>query len=176
MENNKEIFVIQPPEYNWDYFGLLCDQIEHHFKRILKHLKIYTSENYSVEIKLNVNVSMPEIIRAYAERISTDPYIYEIILYPGLSYRLWTVSRTFSIPEYDILPWINECQINDESLKNNSVKDILSNYAFFIGCYYILLHEISHIVLGHIDYLKDRMNQKSEKLLKLKQTDKRVNG
>ena len=52
MENNKELFVIQATEYNWDYFSLLCDQIEDHFKRIFKYLKIYTSENYSVEINL----------------------------------------------------------------------------------------------------------------------------
>ena len=158
MGNNKEIFIIQAPEYNWDYFGLFCDPIQDHFKRILKHLKICTSDNNSVEIKLKVDVLNPEQIRACATRISTNPYLYEIILYPGISYPLWTVSRTFSLPEYDILPWVNECQINDERLKSNSVKDILSNYAFSLGCYYILLHEISHIVLGHIDYLNDRMS------------------
>lgn len=76
MENNKKLFLIQAPEYDWDYFMLLCDQIEDHFQRILKHLKIYTPEHHSVEIKLKAEISNPEIIRAYAERVSTDPYIY----------------------------------------------------------------------------------------------------
>ena len=77
IDNNKKLFIIQSPEYDeqfYAYFGLLCDQIEDHFKRILKHLKIYTYKNYSVEIKLNIDASNPEKIRAYAERLSTDPY------------------------------------------------------------------------------------------------------
>ncbi len=161
-QDSKKLFIIQAPEYDkkfYEYFEQLCAQIEAHFNRILSFLKISTYKGEPIVIKLVVDVFNPEKISAYAERISKEPYVYRATMNAGISYRLWTVSRTFAIPDYDdVLPWIEECKINDERLKNLSKKDIIANYAFFIGCYYILLHEISHIVLGHVDYLKDEMN------------------
>lgn len=157
-ENNKKIFFIKPPGYTYDFGESRFTQIEEHFKRILDCLKIYTPTGKSTKIKLSVDVFNPEKISARGKRVSKDPAKYEIRMNAGLSYYLWTVSRTFAIPEYDILPWIEECKMNDERLKKLSKKDIISNYAFFLGSYYILLHEISHVVLGHLDYLNDEMN------------------
>ncbi len=77
----------------------------------------------------------------------------------GLTYYLWTASRAFLLPEYNILPWVDECTINNERLKNSSKKEVRADYAFFVGCYYVLLHEISHILLGHLDYLNDEMRK-----------------
>ncbi|MCG8367148.1 MAG: hypothetical protein MJA27_27905 [Pseudanabaenales cyanobacterium] len=156
-ENNRKIFIIKPQEYKYENFEPLLAQIEDHFHRILSSLKISTPSGKTTNLKLTVDVFNPEKISACAWRVTKDPAAYEIRMNAGLTYYLWTASRTFAIPEYDILPWLEECKINDERLKKLSRKEVLADYAFFVGCYYVLLHEISHVVLGHLDYLNDEM-------------------
>lgn len=156
-ENNKKLFIIKPPEYKYESFEPLLAQIEAHFNRILSFLKISTPSGKKTDLKLTIDVFNPEKISAYASRVTKDPAVYEIRINAGLTYYLWTASRRFAIPEYDILPWAEECIINDERLKKLSKKEVLADYAFFVGYYYVFLHEISHIVLGHLDYLNDEM-------------------
>lgn len=155
--NNKKLFIIKPPGYRYENFEPLLTQTEDYFHRILSCLKVSTPAGRETIIKLTVDVLNPESLSAYAKQVSKDPPTYKIRMDAGISYYLWTASRTFAIPEYDILPWIEECKINDARLEKSSKKDILSDYAFFLGSYYILLHEISHVVLGHLDYLNDEM-------------------
>ena len=69
----------------------------------------------------------------------------------GISYRLWGESRFFMCKR-NILPWIDKCEINDKKLENLTKKEILADYAYFLGSYLILLHELSHVVLGHFDF------------------------
>lgn len=154
---NKKIFFIQPPEYDIERFGCLPDQIQDHFNRILSFLKISTSSGKSIDIKLKIDAVDPECIKAQATRITKDSPAYEIMMKAGLSYYVWTGSRAFAIPEYDILPWVEECKINDKRLEKLGKKRALADYAFYIGTYYIVLHEISHVLLGHLDYLNDAM-------------------
>lgn len=157
-ENNKKIFFIQPQGYKYENFEPLFTQIEEHFNRILSFLRISTPLGKQTSIKLIVDVFNPEKISAYAKRVTKDPAIYEIKINAGLSYYLWTASRAFAIPEYDLLPWVEECTINNERLRQSSQKEVLADYAFFLISYYVILHEISHVVLGHLDYLNDEMN------------------
>jgi hypothetical protein len=157
-ENSKKLFIIQPSVYQYESFEPLLAQVEGHFKRILSFLKVSTPSGKSTDMKLTVDVFNPEKISAYAKRITKDPAVYEIRMNAGLSYCIWTASRTFAIPEYDILSWLDECNINDERLKKLSKKEVIADYAFFLGIYYIILHEISHVILGHLDYLNDEMN------------------
>lgn len=156
-ENNKKIFIIKPQGYQYENFEPLLAKIEDHFNRIMSYLKISTPVGNPTNLKLTVDVFNPEKISACAWRVTKDPTAYEIRMNAGLTYCLWTASRSFAIPEYNILPWVEECTINDERLKRLSKKEVLADYAFFVGCYYVLLHEISHVVLGHLDYLNDEM-------------------
>lgn len=158
QSSDKRLFIIRPPDYEYGDFEPLISQIEDHFNRILDILKIFTPSNDLVQIQLTVDIFNPEKTSAYAKRESKNPAIYQVRLNAGLSYYLWVASRAFEIPDYDILPWVEECKINSERIKNLSKKRILADYAFFIGCYYILLREISHVILGHLDYLNDVMN------------------
>ena len=155
--SDKKLFIIRPPGYEYEKFEPLLSNIESHFDRILSLLKVSTPSNDPVQIKLNIDVFNPEKTSAYAKRVSKRPAVYEVRLNAGLSYYLWTASRSFSIPEYNILPWVEECTINDERLKNIAKKELIADYAFFLACYYVLLHEISHILLGHLNYLNDVM-------------------
>lgn len=156
-KNEKKLFIIQPPKYNWNNFDLLFSQIEQQFNLILNHLRITTSSDEPTEIKLKLDIFNPEIISAYAKRLSKHPAVYEVTINAGLSYYLWTASMTFAIPEYNIIPWLEKCSIENDNLKQVDKKKILADYAFIISIYYVLLHEIAHIVLGHVDYLNDEM-------------------
>jgi hypothetical protein len=100
----------------------LVAQIEDYFNRILSYLKISTPVGNPTNLKLTVDVFNPEKISACAWRVTKDPAAYEIKMNAGLTYCLWTASRTFEIPEYNILPWIEECAINDERLRKLSKK------------------------------------------------------
>lgn len=156
--NDKRLFIIQPKGYEYEDFEPLLSHIEDYFNMILSFIKISTPSDTPTVINLTVEVCTPEKISANAKRITKNPPVYEVRMSAGLSFSLWTVSRTFSIPDYDILPWIEECKINAKNHQGCNKKNILSDYAFLIGSYYILLHEIAHIVLGHLDYLNDAMN------------------
>ncbi|MDJ0746846.1 MAG: hypothetical protein QNJ32_26295 [Xenococcaceae cyanobacterium MO_167.B27] len=156
--NNKKLFIIQPKGYKYQDFEPLLSHIEDYFNMILSFLKISTPSGNPTVIELTVDIFNPEKISAYAKRITKDPPVYQVRMNAGLSFYLWTVSRTFWIPDYEILPWIEECKINVKNHQEYSKKDIISDCAFLIGSYYILLHEIAHIVLGHLDYLNDEMN------------------
>lgn len=72
----------------------------------------------------------------------------------GISYRLWGTSRVFA-SDYLLLPWVEYCRVSDELNKELNIKEVLANYAYFISSYYVILHEISHVVLGHSDFLVD---------------------
>ena len=156
--NDKRLFIIQPQGYKYEDFEPLLSHIEDYFNMILSFIKISTPSNAPTVIKLTVEVCNPEKISAYAKRITKNPPVYEVRMSAGLSFSLWTVSRTFSIPNYDILPWIEECKTNVKTHQECNKKALVADYAFLIGSYYILLHEIAHIVLGHLDYLNDEMN------------------
>ena len=116
-KNDKKLFIIQPPEYNWDIFDRLFSQIEQQFNLILNHLKITTPSGEPTVIKLELDVFNPEIISAYAKRLSKHPAVYTVKMNAGLSYYLWTVSMSFAIPEYDIIPWLERCSIENDNLK-----------------------------------------------------------
>lgn len=156
-EERKKLFIIQPAEYKIESFDPLFTEIENHFNRILNLLKISTPSGKAICIKLTVDVLNPEKVSAYAKRNNKDLAEYEIRINAGLSHYLWAASKTFAIPEYDILPWSGKCTTNDEIMGKLSQKEALANYAFFLSTYYVLLHEISHILLGHLDYLNDEM-------------------
>ncbi len=89
-------------------------------------------------------------------RISKDSASYQIRMSAGFSYHVWLTSRAFE-SEFDYLPWIKQLKINDKLQRKLGRKRILSDFAYFIGCYYILLHEVSHVILGHCDYLQEEM-------------------
>ncbi len=155
-ENRKELHIIQGPGYKYDSFIPIADRINEHFDRILSLLSISTPSGKPICIKLNVDCVNPEEIAAYAQRVSKDPSVYQIRMGAGLLYHLWVASRAFA-SEYNLLPWIEQCKINDERLRKLGKKQIFADYAHSIGCYYIILHEISHIVLGQLEYIKDEI-------------------
>ena len=158
-ENKKKLYIVQGPGYDCEIFAERVDQIKDHFNRISSILNISTPSGHPISIELNIDWANPEKNDAYAGRLSKEPARYYIRMNAGLSYRLWVAASTFA-SEYQLLPWIDECQVNDERLIKLSKKQILAEYAYFIGSYCITLHEISHIILGHLDYINDVMKLK----------------
>lgn len=149
------------PDYNNHEFNPLITQIETHLNRILSNLTISTPSGKSTVIKLNIDNSKSEKISAYAKRKSKEPGNYEVIINAGMSHYLRGYSSVFAFEELNLLSWTEQCKINDERIKKLGKKEILAGYAFFLGSYFILLHEISHIVLGHLDYLIDEIDKES---------------
>lgn len=159
-ENSKKLFIIQPPGYTYDFEPWLT-KVEDHFDKILSILKILTPSGKSTQIKLNLELTSPEKYGANAWRESKESAIYKIKITSGLSYYLWTASRAFLYDETNLLPWIEKCIINDKLIKTTdkklSKREIIANSAYFLSIYCVVLHEISHIILGHLDYLNDEM-------------------
>jgi hypothetical protein len=122
---------------------------------MLKHLNICSSSGEKVKINLKIDLFNPEQeFKASAKRVSKNSFEYDINLSAMVLYYVSTYSATFAIPDYNILPWINECKIN-ESIDDTSIKDAFAAYTMTLAIYNIILHELSHIILGHLDYLDD---------------------
>ena len=151
----KELHIIQIPEYNYE-FALITDKIQSYFERILSSLNISTPSGIPTDIKLKLDGADPNNVSAHAERDSKDPHKYEIIINAVITYNLWGWSRALA-SEYKLLPWIEQCRINNERATQLNKKELLADYAFFIGNYCIILHEVSHILLGHLDYIADKL-------------------
>lgn len=150
------ILYIGGPGYSYENFAPMIDQVSDHFDEILKLLKINSPDGKQVQIKLFVEVATPETIRAYAVRVSKNPNVYEIRMTAGLSYHLWLASRALA-SDVQYLNWINKIKILDPKQKKRGRKELLADYAYYLASYLILLHEISHVVLGHCDYVQDEM-------------------
>jgi gamma-glutamylcyclotransferase (GGCT)/AIG2-like uncharacterized protein YtfP len=151
------ILYIGGPGYTYDQFAPMIDQVSDHFDEILRALKITGPDGENVEIRLFVEVATPEKIRAHAVRVSKEPHVYEIRMTAGLSYHLWLVSRALE-SDANYLSWVKNIKILDPKFKKVGRKKLLADYAYYLGSYLILLHEISHVVLGHCDYVQDNMN------------------
>lgn len=168
----KPIIYIGGPGYSYEHFEPLISQIGSHFDEILNTLKTSRPDGKTTHIELFVEASGdPDIVSAKAKRVSEDPPTYEIRMTTGLSYHIWLASRALA-SEYDFLPWVKQLKITDKKQRKIGRKELLADFAYFIGSYYILLHEISHVLLGHCDYILDEMglntldefNEKSHKL------------
>lgn len=156
-KRKKPIVYIGGPGYSYDHFEPLIAQIGSHFDEILKTLKTTRPDGKTTHIELFVEASgVPDAVSAKAKRVCEDPATYEIRMTTGLSYHVWLASRALA-GEYDFLPWVKRLKINDKSQKDIGRKELLADFAYFIGSYYILLHEISHVLLGHCDYVIDEM-------------------
>lgn len=160
-ENNKKLYLIKGPGYSFDLFGPQLDQIQETFESIIRSLNIFTASGNSVSIRFNIDVLNPERTNACAKRESQEPFVYKIRMDAGLSYCLWLASRAFAYDEFGLLPWIEQCTIDEELLKKLGKKlnkqEILDDLAYSISSYLIILHEISHVTLGHLDYLNEKM-------------------
>lgn len=150
------ILYIGGPGYSYENFAPMIDQISNHFDKILTTLKIKTPDGKQVQIKLFVEVATPERVRAYAVRVSKNPNVYEIRMTAGLSYNLWLASRALA-SDATYLSWIKKIKILDSKQRKFGRKELLADYAYYLASYLILLHEISHVVLGHCDYVQDEM-------------------
>lgn len=156
MAVKNPIIYISGPGYSYESFEPLTSKIGSHFDDILGKLKITRPDGKPVHIELHVEAGNPETVSAKARRVSSDPYIYEIRMTAGLSYHVWLASRALAC-EHDFMPWSRHIKINDKEQRKLGRKHLLADYAYFVGSYYILLHEISHVVLGHCDYVRDEM-------------------
>lgn len=156
-KSKKPIIYIGGPGYSYEHFEPLVSQIGAHFDAILRTLKATRPDGKTTHIELFVEASGdPDAVSAKAKRVCEEPAVYEIRMTTGLSYHVWLASRALA-GEYDFLPWFKQLKINDKSQRKIGRKELLADFAYFIGSYYILLHEISHVLLGHCDYVIDEM-------------------
>ncbi|WP_141243740.1 hypothetical protein [Pseudomonas indica] len=155
----RPVLYIGGPGYSYERFLPLIDGVQEHFDELLSRLKISTPHGDPVEIRLNVEAATHDKIRAYARRVGNIPE-YEIKMTAGLSYHLWLASRALA-SDVNYLPWIAQCKIKDSAQRKRGRREILADYAYHISTYMVLLHEISHVVLGHCDYVKDVMGFES---------------
>jgi len=154
---SKELFIMKFPD-SPDQFKRILNPIENHFNRILTILKISDVSGELVSIKFDFDTEKPDRCNPRVARVRKNPFIYKIRMPAGISYRLWGESRFFLYRE-NILSWIDKCEINDKKLENFNKKEILANYAYFLGSYLLLLHELSHVILGHFDFNYDHKNK-----------------
>lgn len=152
MHQKNPVIYIGGPGFDkqfYDHFEPILVSISEHFENILHKLRICTTNEKAVSIDLFVNASDPDTIEAFAkpEIVNTS---YKIVLSAGLSYHLWLASR-FVLTDIKFFGWIKRCKILKRE-GNPSRKERLADFSFHISTYYILLHELAHILLGHCDY------------------------
>ncbi|NBD21872.1 hypothetical protein GTZ97_14520 [Aquabacterium fontiphilum] len=150
-KKNPVIYIGGPgyDQHFFEHFDPILAGISAHFEQILRKLRISGRMGIPVSIDLFVKASDPNNIEAFAEPIVLGSS-YRIVLSAGLSYRLWLASR-FVLTDYEYFSWVGQCKV----LKREgtpSRKERLADFSFYIATYYILLHELAHIVLGHCDY------------------------
>jgi hypothetical protein len=146
------VIYIGGPGYNpqfYESFDPILAGISEHFEDILRKLRITAKTGAAISIALHVRADNPNEIRACAkpEIIGSA---YRIDLSAGLTYHLWLASR-FVLTDHEFFKWIVQCKIKKRE-GSPSRKERLADFSFYIATYYILLHELAHIVLGHCDY------------------------
>ncbi len=164
-KDSKKLFIIQPPG-DVQYFDPGFMEIKKNLNKILSYLKITNPYGKSTSIKYKF--LMEEQYIANARKEKKDTATYEITMSDGFARYFWITSSSFLFDEINLLPWIDECKINNELFKSKeqklSKKEMIAKYAYDIISYCVILHEFSHIILGHLDYLNDvmRLNCLSE--------------
>jgi hypothetical protein len=165
--NSKQLLIFQHREIETEYFAQWIDPIRDLFKEVMSKLLVTkASTSQTVSINLNIDLVNQTKVSAYAKRSKEDKNAYDIRLNAGLSSRFWTASRRFTIDAspFQTISWIEECIIDKRIAQEVNKKEILAQYSFYISIVYVLFHEISHVVLGHLDYLNDAMNLQCEYL------------
>lgn len=157
QETKNPILYISGPGYSYEYFEPKLSQINDHFNEIIKIMRAENREGKTISIDLTLEATNHDDIAANAKRIDKDNAKYEVKLTAGLSYHLWLTSR-FITADYEYFSWIDKCNIIDKELQNFNIKELLADFTYFLASYYILLHEISHVILGHCDYVQDELN------------------
>ncbi|MUK79138.1 hypothetical protein GNP84_19895 [Aliivibrio fischeri] len=142
--------------YSYEEFEPLIGSIDEHFQSFINTLDIMTPDGKKVKISLFLDVFNPEKVSATAKRVSKDNAEYRVDMSAGLAYQVWVASQIFA-SDVDYFSWWKKVKIIDKSQSKVGKKQILADFAYYIGSYYIILHEISHIILGHCDYIADEM-------------------
>lgn len=157
MANIKNpIIYIGGPGYSYDHFEPLIGGVDHYFQDILSKLQFVRPDGTPVLIDLKIDVMNPEKVEAEAYRTDREKGIYNIRMTAGLSYYIWLASRVFEV-NYNVIPWLKMLKITEPSARRDGRKKIVADFVYFICSYAVLLHELSHVVLGHTDFLADEM-------------------
>lgn len=155
MASNPIIY-IAGKGYSYQHFDPFLGHIQQHFESILQLIKIRTPDGNETKINLYLEASNENQIYAHAKRLSKEAALYEIRFSAGLSYHVWLSSR-YILADYNFFNWLDRCKFNNKELRKRGRKGFLADFGYFISSYYIILHELAHIVLGHCDYIKDVM-------------------
>ena len=146
--------------YRYEDFEPLIGSIDEHFQSVINTLDITTPDGKPVTINLYLDIWNPERVSATARRVSKKHAEYRVDMSAGLAYQVWVASQTFA-SDVDYFPWCKKVKIVDQSLSKAGRKQLLADFAYYIGSYYIILHEVAHILLGHCDYVVDEMSFES---------------
>lgn len=154
------IIYIGGPGYRYEDFEPLIGSIDEHIKEVLSVLKAENVKGATSNIKMVVDVFNPEKVGAFAKTVDICNGIYYVEMTAGLSYHVWLASRVFET-DYDFLPWLKSIKIRDRNLKKNGRKKLIADFAYYLCSYAIILHELSHIYLGHTDFLKSKSSSEA---------------
>lgn len=150
------VVYIGGPGYSYEHFEPMIDNVSNHFEEIYAGLDIKTPDGKQVEIEFQIELCTPETISATARRVDKEKAKYEVRMTAGLSYHIWLATRVLET-DYQVIPWVNKCKIKEKKFRKDGRKALLANYAYYLASYLIILHEISHVVLGHCDFIKDEL-------------------
>ncbi len=146
--------------YRYEDFEPLIGSIDEHIQSFINTLDITTPDGKPVTINLYLDVFNPERVSATARRVSKSDAEYRVDMSAGLAYHVWVASQVFA-SDVDYFTWCKKVKIVDKSLSKAGRKQLLADFAYYIGSYYIILHEVAHILLGHCDYVADEMRFES---------------
>lgn len=157
MSKNKTnpVILISGEGYNCNEFGPILDRIQEHLTEVFTNLQPVNSQGAKTAIKLNVDAVNGARSIAYAKALNIKEGHYYIELGAGLSYQIWLASRAFET-EYDFFRWLPQIKIKNKALRSLGRRRLLADFAYHVCSYAVILHEVSHILLGHNDYLASK--------------------
>jgi hypothetical protein len=138
-----------------DSFDPIARDMESNFQRVIDQMAFARRDGTACHITVEVQVGRMESNNAIAKRVRDACNKYEIKFHAGLLYHVWLASR-LPLVNFSYFPWLERCKLEKEYRKDGR-KKILAEKLFYIMAYFVLFHELAHIVLGHIDFIADHL-------------------
>ena len=161
---NRESFsFVDPSDLSPEAFIPLLSNVRSRFRKIFGGMRIYTPSGKQVKIEIKFQKSDLKNLSGNVDRISKDPAVYRITYNTALLYHLLVASQRIIDSHHNkLLIYSGECNFNNREVEVLRAKTLKA--ALWLSIDFVILHEFSHVFLGHIDYSYDEEQFTSDEI------------
>lgn len=151
MSDDNRIVYISGPGYSPEVMSPIFDDVSSWCQGIIEKFSIASAESRDISIRFCIGYEYRdeyEDINAFAARDLTGNADYKICFYASLIYNQWLSSRLpigQEQPFESVLDGLNAPDGHNKA-------EHLANVMLFISTVFVFCHELSHILLGHVDW------------------------